>query len=108
MTFFLKLRHWELLPMRALPTLLCLMFSIPFKPQIVSTVGLFMMLLWFMWMLGLGTWYTAGRLKTLLESKEANDTIFSTTLLYAACLPARCLADSTGCQSALYRVTTIR
>jgi hypothetical protein len=38
MTFFLKLRHWELFLMLALPTALCLMFNIPFKPLIVSTV----------------------------------------------------------------------
>ena len=56
MTFFLKLKHWELFLMLALPTLLCLMFSIPFKPLIASTVGLFMMLVLFSWMLSVGIW----------------------------------------------------
>jgi hypothetical protein len=36
MTFFLKFRQWELFLMLALPTALCLMFSIASKPLIVS------------------------------------------------------------------------
>jgi hypothetical protein len=38
MTLFLKLRHWELFLMLALSTALGLMFSIAFKPLIVSAV----------------------------------------------------------------------
>lgn len=153
MTFFLKLKHWELFLMLALPTILCLMFSIPFKPQIVSTVGLFMMLVLFLWMLSIGIWsnrqldpsrqrspllfiaglvlpivyllayiilvvpeltsgqpvkpklwmfplhmlslagifygiwYTAGQLKTLLESKDADYMIFSNTFFMLFVFP---------------------
>jgi hypothetical protein len=153
MTFFLKLKHWELFLMLALPTLLCLMFSIPFKPLIASTVGLFMMLVLFSWMLSVGIWsnrqldpsrqrspllfiaglvlpivyllayiilvvpeltsgdpvkpklwmfplhmlsltgifygiwYTAGQLKTLLESKDADYMIFSNTFFMLFVFP---------------------
>ena len=153
MTFFLKLKHWELFLMLALPTILCLMFSIPFKPLIVSTVGLFMMLVLFLWMLSIGIWsnrqldpsrqrspllfiaglglpivyllayiilvvpeltsgqpvkpklwmfplhmlslagifygiwYTAGQLKTLLESKDADYMIFSNTFFMLFVFP---------------------
>ena len=77
MKFFLKLRRWELLLMLALPTALCLMFSISFKPLIASTVGLFVLLVLFMWMLSIGIWYTASQMKALLESKDADYMIFS-------------------------------
>ena len=139
--------------MLALPTILCLMFSIPFKPLIVSTVGLFMMLVLFLWMLSIGIWsnrqldpsrqrspllfiaglvlpivyllayiilvvpeltsgqpvkpklwmfplhmlslagifygiwYTAGQLKTLLESKDADYMIFSNTFFMLFVFP---------------------
>ena len=62
-----------------MPTALCLMFSITFTPLILSTVGLFMMLVLLLWMLSAGIRYTAGQLKTLLKSKDANTMIFSNT-----------------------------
>jgi hypothetical protein len=63
------------------------MFSITFKPLILSTVGLFMMLALFLWMLSAGIGYTAGQLKTLLESKDANYIIFSNTFSMLLLLP---------------------
>ena len=62
-----------------MPTALCLMFSITFTPLILSTVGLFMMLVLLLWMLSAGIRYTAGQLKTLLESKNADYMIYSNT-----------------------------
>lgn len=56
MTFFLKLRHWELFLMLALPTIMSLMFDIPMEPLVVATIGLFMMLVLFGWMLSIGAW----------------------------------------------------
>ncbi len=56
MTYFLKLKHWELFLMLALPTIMTLMFKIPFEPLVASSVGLFMMLVLFSWMLSIGTW----------------------------------------------------
>lgn len=56
MTFFLKLRHWELFLMLALPTIMSLMFDIPFEPLVTASVGLFMMLVLFLWMFSIGAW----------------------------------------------------
>ncbi len=56
MSFFLKLRHWELFLMLALPTLLCFLFDIPFKPLVVASIGLFLMLVLFGWMFSIGSW----------------------------------------------------
>ncbi len=56
MSFFLKLRHWELFLMLALPTLLCFLFDIPFKPLVVASIGLFLMLVLFGWMYSVGSW----------------------------------------------------
>ena len=54
MTFFLKLRHWELFLMLALPTIMSLMFRIPFGPMIAASIGLFMLLVLFAWMFSIG------------------------------------------------------
>lgn len=56
MYFFLKLRHWELFLMLVLPTALCFLFQIPFKPLVVSSIGLFLMIVLFGWMFSIGTW----------------------------------------------------
>lgn len=56
MTFFLKLRHWELFLMLALPTFMSLMFGIPMQPLVVASIGLFMMLVLFLWMFSIGSW----------------------------------------------------
>ena len=42
--------------MLALPTIMTLMFKIPFKPLVASSIGLFMMLVLFFWMLSVGNW----------------------------------------------------
>ena len=68
MSFFLKVRHWELFLMLALPTLLCFMFDIPFRPLIVSTIGLFLMLVLFGWMYSVGNWAN----RRLPESRRRN------------------------------------
>jgi hypothetical protein len=56
MCFFLKLRHWELFLMLALPTIMTLMFVIPPEPLVVSTIGLFAMLVLFLGMFSVGAW----------------------------------------------------
>ncbi len=56
MTFFLKLRHWELFLMLALPTIMSLMFDIPFKPLVAASIGLFILLVLFAWMFSIGAW----------------------------------------------------
>ena len=56
MTFFLKLRHWELFLMLALPTIMSLVFDIPMEPLVVATIGLFMMLVLFGWMFSVSAW----------------------------------------------------
>lgn len=56
MSFFIKLRHWELFLMLALPTIMTLMFDIPPEPLVVSTIGLFAMLVLFLWMFSIGAW----------------------------------------------------
>ena len=42
MSFFLKLRHWELFLMLSLPTIMSLMLDIPLKPLVVAAIGLFL------------------------------------------------------------------
>ncbi len=68
MSFFLKLRHWELFLMLGLPTIMSLMFKIPFKPLVVSAIGLFMMLVLFLWMFSIGSWCN----RHLPESRQRN------------------------------------
>lgn len=54
--------------MLALPTILCLMFGIPFKPLVVASIGLFLMLVLFGWMFSISYW--ANRL--LPEARRRN------------------------------------
>jgi len=56
MTFLLKLRHWELLLMLALPTIMSLMFKIPFGPLVSASIGLFMLVVLFAWIFSIGAW----------------------------------------------------
>ena len=56
MTFFLKLRHWELFLMLAVPTALVLLFGIPLQPLVVASIGLFLMLVLFAWMISVAVW----------------------------------------------------
>ena len=56
MIFFLKLRQWELFLMLALPTIMSLMFDIPMEPLVAASIGLFMMLVLFLWMFSVGSW----------------------------------------------------
>jgi hypothetical protein len=68
MTFFLKLRHWELFLMLALPTIMSLMFKIPFGPMVSASIGLFMLLVLFAWMFSIGAWSN----RHLPESRRRN------------------------------------
>jgi len=56
MTFFLKLRHWELFLMLALPTAMCFLFRVPFKPLVVASIGLFLFIVLFGWMFSVAVW----------------------------------------------------
>ena len=56
MSFFLKLRHWELFLMLALPTAMCFLFKVPFAPLVIAAIGLFLMLVLFGWMFSVGAW----------------------------------------------------
>ncbi len=83
-----------------------LLFGILFNPLIVSSIGLFMLLVLFMWMFPLhmlslvgifyGIWYTAGQLKALLESKDANYMIFSNTFFMLFIVPIGVLLIQPG------------
>ncbi|MDJ0828150.1 MAG: hypothetical protein QNJ16_21960 [Rhodobacter sp.] len=59
MTFFLRLRHWELFLMLVLPTVLCFMFSIPFRGLVIASIVLFVMIVLFAWMFSIGAWSNA-------------------------------------------------
>ncbi len=59
MTFFLRLRHWELFLMLVLPTLLCFMFGIPFRGIVIASIALFLMIVLFAWMFSIGAWSNA-------------------------------------------------
>ena len=59
MTFFLRLRHWELFLMLVLPTALCLLFRVPFKGLVIASIALFLMLVLFAWMFSIGAWANA-------------------------------------------------
>ncbi|MBT8433171.1 MAG: hypothetical protein KJN95_00830 [Gammaproteobacteria bacterium] len=76
MTFFLKLRHWELFLMLALPTILSLMFKIPFGPLVSASVGLFILLVLFAWMFSIGTWSN----RHLPESRRRSIFLFGISL----------------------------
>ena len=76
MSFFLKLRHWELFLMLALPTIMSLMFSIPMKPLVVASIGLFMMLVLFLWMFSIGSWSN----RHLPESRQRSPLPFAVGL----------------------------
>ncbi len=59
MTFFLRLRHWELFLMLVLPTVLCFMFRIPFRGLVIASIALFLMIVLFAWMFSVGAWSNA-------------------------------------------------
>ena len=59
MSFFLKLRHWELFLMLILPTALCWMWKVPFNPLVVAAIGLFLLIVLFAWLGSVGTWCNA-------------------------------------------------
>ncbi len=59
MTFFLRLRHWELFLMLALPTLMCLLFRIPIEGLVLASIALFLMIVLFTWMFSIGAWSNA-------------------------------------------------
>ncbi len=42
--------------MLALPTIMTLMFKIPFEPLVAASIGLFMLLVLFAWMFSIGSW----------------------------------------------------
>lgn len=56
MTFFLRLRHWELFLMLVLPTALCLLLRIPLEGLVIASIALFLMLVLFAWMFSIGAW----------------------------------------------------
>lgn len=68
MSFFLKLRHWELFLMLMLPTALCWLWRVPFNPLVVASIGLFLMIVLFLWMLSVGVWCNA----RLPEKRQSN------------------------------------
>ena len=77
MSFFLKLRHWELFLMLALPTVMTLMFGIPLKPLVVASIGLFMLLVLFLWMFSIGNWSN----RRLPEARRLNPLPFAAGLV---------------------------
>lgn len=56
MTFFLRLRHWELFLMLVLPTALCYLWRVPFGPLVVASIGLFVLIVLFAWLFSVGIW----------------------------------------------------
>ncbi|MDJ0776949.1 MAG: hypothetical protein QNJ85_03730 [Gammaproteobacteria bacterium] len=59
MTFFLRLRHWELFLMLALPTLMCLLFGLPFEGLILASIALFLFIVLCAWIFSIGAWSNA-------------------------------------------------
>ena len=84
MTFFLKLRHWELCLLLALPSIMILMFDIPLEPLVVAAIGLFLMQVLSGWMFSIGAWSNrqfpeSRQLKSLQENADVDFMIFSST-----------------------------
>ena len=62
--------------MLALPTILSLMFKIPFGPLVSASVGLFILLELFAWMFSIGTWSN----RHLPESRRRSPLLFGVSL----------------------------
>ncbi len=62
--------------MLALPTILSLMFKIPFGPLVSASVGLFILLVLFAWMFSIGTWSN----RHLPESRRRSPLLFGVSL----------------------------
>lgn len=62
--------------MLALPTILSLMFKIPFGPLVSASVGLFILLVLFAWMFSIGTWSN----RHLPESRRRSMLLFGVSL----------------------------
>ena len=77
MSFFLKLRHWELFLMLILPTALCWMWGVPFNPLVVAAIGLFLLIVLFAWMGSVGIWCNA----RLPEGRRGNPIPFVVAML---------------------------
>jgi len=76
MHFFLKLKHWELFLMLALPTAASLLFRVPMIPLVVASIGLFMLLVLFLWMFSIGSWSNSH----LPEARRSNPVLFAASL----------------------------
>ena len=77
MSFFLKLRHWELFLALILPTALCWLWRVPFQPLVVASIGLFMLIVLFAWMGSVGLWCNT----RLPESRRSNPIAFVGSML---------------------------
>jgi len=62
--------------MLALPTILSLMFKIPFGPLVSASIGLFILLVLFAWMFSIGTWSN----RHLPESRRRSMLLFGISL----------------------------
>ena len=62
--------------MLALPTILSLMFKIPFVPLVSASIGLFILLVLFAWMFSIGTWSN----RHLPESRRRSMLLFGVSL----------------------------
>ena len=77
MSFFLKLRHWELFLMLVLPTALCWMWRVPFQPLVVASIGLFLLIVLFAWMGSVGIWCNA----RLPQARRSNVAVFAASMI---------------------------
>lgn len=76
MHFFLKLKHWELFLMLLLPTAMTLLSGISLLPLVVASIGLFMLLVLFLWMYSIGSWSN----QHLPEVQRRSPVLFATSL----------------------------
>jgi len=63
--------------MLILPTVLCLLWGVPFEPLVVATIGLFLMIVLFGWMLSVGVWCNA----RLPEKRQSSVVLFIVALI---------------------------
>ncbi len=77
MTFFLRLKHWQLFLMLTTPTLACLASGVSIGPFAAASIGFLMMLALFGWMFALGSWSN----QQLPESRRGGTRLFGAALL---------------------------
>jgi hypothetical protein len=77
MNYFLKMKHWELFLMFAIPTGMSWMFGLAFDALVVAAIGLFMLIMLSLWIYSVAIWCNS----KLPISRQSSTLLFCLSLV---------------------------